>query len=72
MSQRHQFSEALLPLFESDEVVISQAIPEGKLRPISQIIASGFVPAFCLAGRMRCLIMSFSSFFPSAPSRAVT
>jgi len=31
MSQRHQFSEASLPLFESDEVVISQAIPEGKL-----------------------------------------
>ena len=30
MSQRHQFSEASLPLFESDEVVISQAIPEGK------------------------------------------
>ena len=31
MSQRHQFSEASLPLFESDEVVISPAIPEGKL-----------------------------------------
>ena len=31
MSQRHQFSEASLPLFESDEVVISQAIPGGKL-----------------------------------------
>ena len=31
MSQRHQFSEVSLPLFESDEVVISQAIPEGKL-----------------------------------------
>ncbi len=31
MSQRHQFSEGSLPLFESDEVVISQAIPEGKL-----------------------------------------
>ena len=31
MSQRHLFSEASLPLFESDEVVISPAIPEGKL-----------------------------------------
>ena len=31
MSQRHQFSEGSLPLFESDEVVISPAIPEGKL-----------------------------------------
>ena len=31
MSQVHQFSEASLPLFESDEVVISPAIPEGKL-----------------------------------------
>jgi len=31
MSQRHQFSEVSLPLFESDEVVIFQAIPEGKL-----------------------------------------
>jgi DNA repair protein RadC len=31
MAQQKQFSEAALPLFQSDEVVISPAIPKGKL-----------------------------------------